>query len=185
MGNGGKKGGKNRKKGKRSRMGVQHQKLITRTEDQQYAVITKMLGDCRVELRYINDMGKLVETMGIIRGKLRRRVWMNVGNVVLVAERDYDKKVDIIDKYNDDSVRKLKRRGEIHPLLLDDYDDKKGAKIETDGGGECDGFEFDNGEDDAIEKVEVTKTASSAATTINDVDVINTTTEEDFNWDEL
>ena len=116
MGNG-KKGGKNRKKRKRNRMGVQHQKLITRTEDQQYAVITKMLSDCRVELHYINDKGKR-KTMGIIRGKLRRRVWMNVGNVVLVAERDYDKKVDIIDKYNDESVRKLKRRGEIHPLLL-------------------------------------------------------------------
>ena len=81
MGNGGKKGGKNRKNGKRNRMGVQHQKLITRTEDQQYAVITKMLGDCRVELHYINDKGKRVETMGIIRGKLRRRVWMNVGKV--------------------------------------------------------------------------------------------------------
>ena len=75
----------------------------------------------------------------------------------------------------------MKRRGD-HPLLLDDEDDKKGAKIETDGG-ECDGFDFYTGEDDTVEKVEVTEKASGA-TLLNDVDVLNADDEE-INWDEL
>ena len=169
-----KKGGKNKKKGKRNRASVQHQKLVTRTEDQQYGVITKMLGDCRVSVKFINDSERLVETMGIIRGKLRKRVWMNVGNVVLLAERDYDKKVDIIDKYSDDNVRKLKRMGELHKLLLDfDGPDDKSDE----------GFDFfGEAEDKKAEKdVEDKK---EAVEVLNDIDKLNNE-EDDFNWDEL
>jgi len=169
-----KKGGKNKKKGKRNRASVQHQKLITRTEDQQYGVITKMLGDCRVNVKFINDSDRLVETMGIIRGKLRKRVWMNVGNVVLLAERDYDKKVDIIDKYSDDNVRKLKRMGELHKLLLD-FD---GPEDKSD-----DGFDFfGEAEGEKVEKdVEEKK---EAVEVLNDIDKLNNG-DDDFNWDEL
>ncbi len=169
-----KKGGKNKKKGKRNRTSVQHQKLTTRTEDQQYGVITKMLGDCRVNVKFIDDSERLVETMGIIRGKLRRRVWMNVGNVVLVAQRDYDKKVDIIDKYSDDNVRKLKRMGEIHKLLLDfDGPDDKAD----------DGFNFfGETEDDKVEEPKEVK--REAVEVLNDIDKLNEENPE-FNWDEL
>ncbi len=178
-----KKGGKNKKRGKRNRFGVQHQRLVTRTEDQQYAVITKMLGDCRVNLRYINDKGKLVETMGVIRGKLRKRVWMNEGSVVLVAQRDFDKRVDIIDKYSDDNVRKLKRRGEIHKLLLDGYDaPKKTSEVGSDE--EDIGFDF-YGEDETETVKEVEVVAERSVTeTLNDVDLLNDDTAE-INWDEL
>tara|TARA_B100000902_G_C27200259_1_gene858688 strand:+ start:133 stop:684 length:552 start_codon:yes stop_codon:yes gene_type:complete len=177
-----KKGGKNKKRGKRNRFGVQHQRLITRTDDQQYAIITKMLGDCRVSLRYINDDGRLVETMGIIRGKLRKRVWMNEGSVVLVAERDFDKRVDIIDKYSDDNVRKLKRRGEIHSLLLDGYAPNK--KTEEADDEDDIGFDF-YGEDEAeaVKEIEVV-TERSVTETLNDVDLLNDDTAE-INWDEL
>lgn len=169
-----KKGGKNKKKGKRNRASVQHQKLITRTEDQQYGVITKMLGDCRVNVKFIDDSERLIETMGIIRGKLRRRVWMNVGNVVLVAQRDYDKKVDIIDKYSDDNVRKLKRMGEIHKLLLD-FD---GPEDETE-----DGFDFFGADDDKVDK-KPEEVKREAVEVLNDIDKLNEDDPE-FNWDEL
>ena len=177
-----KKGGKNKKRGKRNRFGVQHQRLVTRTEDQQYAVITKMLGDCRVNLRYINDKGKLVETMGVIRGKLRKRVWMNEGSVVLVAQRDFDDRVDIIDKYSDDNVRKLKRRGEIHKLLLDEHDTPKKT---TEGDEDEDiGFDF-YGEDETETVKEVEVVAERSVTeTLNDVDLLNDD-DADIDWDEL
>ena len=176
-----KKGGKNKKRGKRNRFGVQHQRLVTRTEDQQYAVITKMLGDCRVNLRYINDDGKLVETIGVIRGKLRKRVWMNEGNVVLVAQRDFDKRVDIIDKYSDDNVRKLKRRGEIHKLLLGDHDVPK--KSEGKNEEEDIGFDFYGEDEEVVKEVEVVA-ERSVTETLNDVDLLNDDTAE-INWDEL
>jgi len=174
------KGGKNKKKGKRNRGGVEHQRLNTKTEDQEYAVVTKMLGDCRVHLKYINKHEKLVETMGIIRGKFRRRVWINEGNVVLVALRDYDSKVDIIDKYSDDNVRKLKKRGEIHRLLLDDGTDEK---VDIDRGEEedVDGFDFDTVAD-THERVEVASV--SVTKKLNDLECLNDT-EADINWDEL
>ena len=177
-----KKWGKNKKRGKRNRFGVQHQRLVTRTEDQQYAVITKMLGDCRVNLRYINDKGKLVETMGVIRGKLRKRVWMNEGSVVLVAQRDFDDRVDIIDKYSDENVRKLKRRGEIHKLLLDEHDTPKKT---TEGDEDEDiGFDF-YGEDEAETVKEVEVVAERSVTeTLNDVDLLNDD-DADIDWDEL
>ena len=177
-----KKGGKNKKRGKRNRFGVQHQRLVTRTEDQQYAVITKMLGDCRVNLRYINDKGKLVETMGVIRGKLRKRVWMNEGSVVLVAQRDFDDRVDIIDKYSEDNVRKLKRRGEIHKLLLDEHDTPKKT---TEGDEDEDiGFDF-YGEDETETVKEVEVVAERSVTeTLNDIDLLNDD-DADIDWDEL
>ena len=179
-----KKGGKNKKRGKRNRFGVQHQRLVTRTEDQQYAVITKMLGDCRVNLRYINDKGKLVETMGVIRGKLRKRVWMNEGSVVLVAQRDFDDRVDIIDKYSDENVRKLKRRGEIHKLLLDEHDTPKKT---TEGDRDEDddiGFDF-YGEDETETVKEVEVVAERSVTeTLNDIDLLNDD-DADIDWDEL
>ena len=180
---GSKKGGKNKKKGKRDRSRVQHQRLVTRTEDQQYGVITKMLGDCRVHLRYINEKGKMVETMGIIRGKLRKRVWMRVEDVVLVAQRDYDERVDIIAKYSDEEVRKLKRRGEINKLLLDGIGESV-TEVKEGSDGEDGGFDFDYGvEKDATECVEKAKHVTEI---LNDVDMLNDVEDDDdFNWDEL
>ena len=99
---------------------------------------------------------------------------MNVGNVVLLAERDYDKKVDIIDKYSDDNVRKLKRMGELHKLLLDfDGPDDKSDE----------GFDFfGEAEDKKAEKAVEDK--KEAVEVLNDIDKLNNE-EDDFNWDGL
>ena len=78
-----------------------------------------MLGDGRVMLKYVNGKNRLVEVMGIIRGSMRKRVWINVGNFVLVTERDYEsEKVDIIHKYTDRNVHSLKNK-EISQVLFD------------------------------------------------------------------
>ena len=54
------------------------------------------------------------ERLGVIRGKLRKRVWMVVGDIVLVSLRDFqDQKCDIIHKYDNAEVRKLLTSGEI------------------------------------------------------------------------
>ena len=42
----------------------------------------------------------------IIRGKMRKRVWINVGNFVLITDREFEKgKVDIVHKYSDRNVQ--------------------------------------------------------------------------------
>ena len=49
-----------------------------------------------------------------IRGKLRKKVWINAGDIILVGLRDYqDTKADVILKYTSDEARNLKSYGEF------------------------------------------------------------------------
>ncbi len=49
-----------------------------------------------------------------IRGKLRKKVWINTGDIILVGLRDYqDAKADVILKYTPDEARNLKSYGEF------------------------------------------------------------------------
>lgn len=49
-----------------------------------------------------------------IRGKLRKKVWINQGDIILLSLRDYqDEKGDVILKYNADEARSLKAYGEL------------------------------------------------------------------------
>lgn len=84
--------------------------IIFKEMGQEYALVTKMLGNGHCECQCYDDVVRL----GNIRGKLRKRVWISVGDVVLCGLRDYqDEKVDIIHKYTPDEVHNLKTMGEI------------------------------------------------------------------------
>merc|ERR1712183_1120739 len=49
-----------------------------------------------------------------IRGKLRKKVWINQSDIILVGLRDYqDAKADVILKYTADEARNLKTYGEL------------------------------------------------------------------------
>merc|ERR1712002_672991 len=49
-----------------------------------------------------------------IRGKLRKRQWINAQDIILVGLRDYqDQKADVIMKYNSDEARRLKNLGHL------------------------------------------------------------------------
>merc|ERR1712176_1432769 len=49
-----------------------------------------------------------------IRGKLRKRQWINASDIILVGLRDYqDQKADVIMKYNSDEARRLKNMGHL------------------------------------------------------------------------
>jgi translation initiation factor 1A len=76
----------------------------------EYSWITKMLGNGRVTVKNADK----VERLGIIRGNMRKRDWMGVGDLVLVTLRGYqDDKVDIVFKYNESEIRMLRKWGEI------------------------------------------------------------------------
>merc|ERR1719333_1908664 len=49
-----------------------------------------------------------------IRGKLRKRQWINTSDIILIGLRDYqDAKADVILRYSPDEARSLKAYGEL------------------------------------------------------------------------
>jgi signal recognition particle subunit SRP54 len=78
-------------------------------------LMTKMLGDGRCEGQLLNGQSTMV--MAHIRGKMKKRVFIHTGDVVLVGLRDFQEgKVDIIHKYTSDEAKNLVHLGEIAEL---------------------------------------------------------------------
>lgn len=51
---------------------------------------------------------------GLIRGTMRRRVWINMGDIVLVGLREFQPdKADVIHKYSTEEARSLQAYGEL------------------------------------------------------------------------
>lgn len=103
------KGGKNFRKAKNTQT-IDKRQIIYKTEGQEYALITKMLGNGRCECKCYDGRKRL----GIIRGKMQKRVWISIGDTVLVSLRDYqDDKADIIHKYTSEETKTLISYNEI------------------------------------------------------------------------
>lgn len=69
-----------------------------------------MLGNGRLEALCFDGEKRLAH----IRGKLRKKVWVNQGDIILLSLRDYqDEKGDVILKYSADEARSLKAYGEL------------------------------------------------------------------------
>uniref|UniRef100_A0A8D1EAS8 Ribosomal protein S6 kinase n=1 Tax=Sus scrofa TaxID=9823 RepID=A0A8D1EAS8_PIG len=131
------KGGKNRRRGKNENESEKRE-LVFKEDGQEYAQVIKMLGNGRLEAMCFDGVKRLCH----IRGKLRKKVWINTSDIILVGLRDYqDNKADVILKYNADEARSLKAYGEL----------PEHAKInETDtfGPGDDDEIQFDDIADD-------------------------------------
>jgi initiation factor 1A len=82
----------------------------THTFPTEYAQVIKMLGNGRLEALCFDGEKRLAH----IRGKLRKKVWINQGDIILLSLRDYqDEKGDVILKYSADEARSLKAYGEL------------------------------------------------------------------------
>ncbi|ELU14599.1 hypothetical protein CAPTEDRAFT_211034 [Capitella teleta] len=69
-----------------------------------------MLGNGRLEALCFDGTKRLCH----IRGKLRKKVWINQSDIILIGLRDYqDAKADVILKYTPDEARNLKSYGEL------------------------------------------------------------------------
>ncbi|KAH3758851.1 eukaryotic translation initiation factor 1A, Y-chromosomal [Pelomyxa schiedti] len=102
------KGGKNRRRGKNE--GDEKRELTFKEDGQEYAQVTRMLGNGRLEAACFDGSKRMCH----IRGKLRKKVWVNQGDIVLLGLRDYqDGKADVILKYNSEEARMLKAFGEL------------------------------------------------------------------------
>lgn len=105
------KGGKNYKKQKKNPL--KERELIFREQEQAYARVIRQLGDGRFECQILNT-DKQKNLIGKICGSMRRRVWINDGDIILVSSRDFDStSCDIIHKYTPEEASSLKAYGEI------------------------------------------------------------------------
>jgi len=102
------KGGKNRRRGKNE--SEEKRELTTKTAGQEYGQVIRMLGNGRLEAFCFDGKNRQCH----IRGKMRKRQWVNQGDIVLLGLREFqDDKADVILKYNADESRRLKRMGHL------------------------------------------------------------------------
>ena len=95
--------------------------LILKTDtEQDYGKVEKILGNGRFSL-LCND--KIIR-LGIIRGKMRKRNWVNMGSIVLYSIREYEKdKVDIIHVYSNNILKMLEYKMNLNFNISNDNND--------------------------------------------------------------
>ena len=84
--------------------------MVYKQEGESYATVTKMLGDSRVLATSQSDG---MEYLCHIRGQLNKKVWIKIGDIVLISKREYEDKCDVLHKYSDEDSRVLQSQGEI------------------------------------------------------------------------
>lgn len=104
----------------------------------EYAQVVKMLGNGRLEAMCFDGTKRLAH----IRGKLRKKVWINQGDIILLSLRDFqDDKADVLFKYSPDEARNLKAYGELPETAKINEMDSFGGENEDDM------VDFDEGSD--------------------------------------
>ena len=107
-----KKGGKKFKKGKKQ--SYNDKKLIYKNpkEDQEYGKVIGALGNGRFQIECFDGKSRL----GILAGNMRKRVWVNNDDIVLISRWEFltdSDKCSIVHKYDSDEVSKLQKENEF------------------------------------------------------------------------
>jgi translation initiation factor 1A len=115
-----KKGGKKKRTQKNPKTAEAANRVLTvKAELEEYAKVTKILGDNRV----MTITAKNVAVMGRVPGRFRykrHRVSVLVGDVVLLSLREFQEdKTDILVKYTLPEIKKLYKMGEIPDFFMD------------------------------------------------------------------
>ena len=110
---------------------------IFKEDGQEYAQVLRMLGNGRLEAQCIDGVKRLCH----IRGKMRKKVWVNTSDIVLLGLRDFqDEKADVILKYTAEEARSLKAYGELpDSIRVNETDTFEEERDEND-----DFFDFDD-----------------------------------------
>lgn len=102
------KGGKHKHIKKRPKYNKDETLLLASDQPgSMYAIITKKLGTS-FEVSCSNGKTEYA----LIRGKFRKKVWMNIGDIILINKAELDK-YHIIHKYTPDQAKQLKAKKEI------------------------------------------------------------------------
>ncbi|KAI3316868.1 hypothetical protein HD806DRAFT_541754 [Xylariaceae sp. AK1471] len=152
-------GGKNRRRGKKEDGEASKRELTFKEEGQEYARIEKVLGGGRYHAQSLSASttasteGDESKSNGVFlairRGAFRKKVFINAGDVVLLALRDFQPdKADIVHKYSADEVRKLQGYGEVLISALVENGNDAAASDEV-------VFEVDESGDDSVFSVHI------------------------------
>ncbi len=84
-----------------------------------FGVVQQRLGGSRMEVRCLDGKSRICR----IPGRLKRRLWVRAGDIVVVEPWEYsgDRKGDIIYKYTRAQVEFLKRKG--HLKQMDEWEE--------------------------------------------------------------
>ena len=137
-------GGNKRKKGKKQ---VQEDRELSyKGESEEYAQVIKILGDGRFECNCADGVKRIAH----VRGKMRKRVWIANGDIILVSLREFEpEKCDVVEKYKEKEVAKLKKAGEIpDTMVLPTSSDNEEKEDKNDYGD----IIFEDQENDKIKK---------------------------------
>lgn len=129
--------------GKKKRRGKNNsnvEKLFTEpTESQYFARVIKNMGNCKFQIDIFyyfknnsdsnTDIGsnnkyqfRIDSKIGVVRGNMLRRHWVNVGDIILVTERCFEQsKVDIIAVYPLYHYNKIRNHKLSPPELFNKY----------------------------------------------------------------
>ena len=106
-------GGGNKAKGRKRGENVNGRDLSFKDDQfQQYAMIVSLEGSCNCRC-YCFELDEI--RMGHIRGAFRKKVWIRIGDIVLVSFREFaeSKTCDIIHQYTSDEASRLQGYEEI------------------------------------------------------------------------
>ena len=118
-------GGKRKKRGKKVDAGFKRNidyKSSEPSDNQQYALILTNLGERRFQVLCEDRQERICN----VRGKFRKRVWIKIGNLVIVSLRSFQMdKCDLLHRYNDDEARMLAKTNVIpkHLVKVEDEDE--------------------------------------------------------------
>ena len=109
-----KTGGNGAKKAKKF---IESKSVRLKNDNELYGKIIKVLGNCRFNV--LCEDG--IDRIGILRGKFRKKKYVNLNNIVLLEIWDFqNNKISIIDVYSDDYVKKLKKSNELPKIFIDE-----------------------------------------------------------------
>ena len=129
--------------------------LLYKEEGQEYAQILALLGNGRVQANCFDG----VKRMCTIRGKLRNRVWINAGDIILVSLREFgDEKADVIHKFYPEEAFELQDLGEIPENItinegMPDEEPQEGDDLLIGGGNDSDPDAADPNDDLDIDDI--------------------------------
>lgn len=99
-----------RGKNAKNKNGHDKRELVFKEAGQEYAQVIRILGGLQLEVFCYDGTTRIAH----IRGKMRKRQWVNVGDIILVGLRDFqDNKADVIHKYQYEEAKLLKSYGEL------------------------------------------------------------------------
>jgi translation initiation factor 1A len=98
--------------------------LVEATKDQEYGIVTKLLGNSRVSATFYDTRDpqnkRMNEIICFLRpGLKKKRMFARMGSIILISLRNFEKdKADVIYVYDDEETKRMKRKNLLPENLI-------------------------------------------------------------------